>query len=274
MAAAFNDPRMRYLIGDVRDAERTMDALRDVDIVVHAAALKRIEVCESDPREAVQTNIVGTMNVARACIERGVRRAVLLSTDKSAAPETLYGSTKLVAERLWAGANVYAAGTPTRFALTRYGNVGKSTGSVIPIWQAQRAGGVLTLTDPLMSRFLMSIEDAVALVELALTEMRGGETYIPNLGAATMGDLALAVAPACAWRVVGARPGEKMHETLVTAEEAVRCYDFGAYLVIEPTIRSWESLPPLEAQRVPAGFTLASNTARRLTHDELVRLAA
>jgi UDP-N-acetylglucosamine 4,6-dehydratase len=148
MKVALPDERMRYLIGDVRDSHRIADACRGVDIVVHAAALKRVEVCEADPLEAIATNITGTACVARACIERGVERAILLSTDKAAAPETLYGSTKLTAERLWTQSNVYAAGTPTRFAATRYGNVASSTGSVIPLWKAQRVSGEVTVTEP------------------------------------------------------------------------------------------------------------------------------
>lgn len=274
MARALPDDRMRFLIGDVRDATRLLDAVRDTDYVIHAAALKRVEVCEADPLEAIATNITGTAHVARACIERGVRRAVFLSTDKAAAPETLYGSTKLVAERLWTQANVYAAGTGTRFAATRYGNVASSTGSVIPLWKAQRVAGEVTLTDPRMTRFLMSLDEAVALVADALTLMRGGETFVPKIGATTMPTLAQVVAPGCVQRVVGARPGEKLHETLVTTDEAARTYDTGRHYVIEPTVRTWGTVPALDAPAVPADFVFRSDTARPLGWHELEELAA
>lgn len=266
MRAALADERVRYLIGDVRDANRVLDACRGVDVVIHAAALKRVETCEADPNEAIATNVDGTRHVARACVERGVKRAVFLSTDKAAAPNTLYGASKLAAERLWLASNAYAAGTPTRFAATRYGNVCGSTGSVIPLWRAQAARGEpLTVTDPTMSRFWMKMDEAVELVLLALHSMRGGEVIVPKIGAASILDLAEAVAPGSRFRGVGIRPGEKLHETLITEDESRTTYDAGTHFVIEPEGRTWGDVAPLTLPRVPVGFQYRSDTAERLS---------
>jgi UDP-N-acetylglucosamine 4,6-dehydratase len=275
MAAELEDARMRYFIGDVRDAERLLDACRGVDVVIHAAALKRVEVCEADPLEAIATNITGTANVARACIERGVQQAVLLSTDKAAAPHTLYGQTKGVAERLWTNANTYAAGLPTRFAATRYGNVLGSTGSVLPLWKAQHARGeTLAITDPAMTRFWMTIADAVRLVVDALTLMRGGEVFVPKVGAASVLTLVRAAAPFAATRVVGLRPGEKLHETLISADEARHTLDIGTHYVIEPEARTWGTVAALPGTPVAPDFTFRSDTAPALSVADLERMTA
>lgn len=270
-----NDPRLRFLIGDVRDAQRMRMACRGIDTVLHAAALKRIDACEADPDEAVATNVTGTQSVAHACLAAGVERAVFLSTDKAAAPNTLYGATKLTAERSWIASNVYAAGTPTRFSATRYGNVLGSTGSVVPLWQRQATRGEpLTVTDPAMTRFWMPITAAVELVILALRTMRGGEVLIPKVGAAPILTLAAAVAPGHPYRVTGLRRGEKLHETLVAEDEAPNTYDHGTHYVIEPD-RTWETdmkpqhdLAP-RYPKVPAGFAYRSDTAHPLTADQL-----
>ena len=276
MARTFGyDPRLRFLIGDVRDATRILDAMRGVTVCIHAAALKRVETCEANPREANSTNIAGTERVARACIERGVLRAVFLSTDKAASPHTHYGKTKAAAESTWLGENVYSAATPTRFAATRYGNVLGSTGSVVPLWQAQRdAGTPITMTHAGMTRFWMTITDAVELVALALREMRGGETFVPKCGASPILDLARAVVEthgtyAPGHVEEGLRPGEKMHELLISADEAHQTYDAGTHYVIEPTARTWGTVAPISWPRVTDGFTFASDTARRLTVDDL-----
>jgi UDP-N-acetylglucosamine 4,6-dehydratase len=275
MKAELRDPRLRFLIGDVRDAGRVMDACRGIDVVVHAAALKRVEVCEADPNEAVATNLLGTMNVARACIERGVSKAVLLSTDKAAAPNTLYGSTKLAAERVWNASNVYSAGTSTRFACTRYGNVLGSTGSVIPTWRMQMTGGEITVTDARMTRFFMSMDEAVDLVALALEKMRGSEVFIPKIGRANILELARAVAPDCNVNLIGLRPGEKLHETLITEDESRSTYDCGTHYVIEPDSRSWGDVLPLNAPKVPEGFSYRSDTnPQGFSPDELRKLVA
>jgi UDP-N-acetylglucosamine 4,6-dehydratase len=276
MREAFHDdPRLRFLIGDVRDQDRVSDACRGVELVVHAAALKRVETCERDPREAVLTNVMGTLHVARACVERGVSKAVILSTDKAAAPATLYGMTKAAAERAWLASNVYAAGTKTRFSATRYGNVIGSTGSAVPTWRAQaQAGRPITITDPAMSRFYMPMSAAVELVVLALTTMRGGETLIPKIAAATVGDLAVATAPGATWRTIGVRTNEKMHETLLSADEAPYAYDAGTHYVIEPAERTWDTLPVLAYPKVPAGFEYRSDLATPLEPHELATLVA
>jgi UDP-N-acetylglucosamine 4,6-dehydratase len=260
MKAQIRDDRTRYFIGDVRDLNRITDACRGVDIVVHAAALKRIETCEEDPNEAIATNITGTQNVLRACIANSVSKAINLSTDKAAAPCTLYGATKITAERLWSGGNVYSAGNRTRFSSTRYGNVCSSTGSVIPLWKSQAASGVITVTDPDATRFWMRIEDAVDLVILALREMRGGETLIPKIGSSTIETLAKAVAPGATMRITGMRPGEKKHELLISEDEARNAHDCGTHYVLEPEMRTWETLPPLAAPKVPVGFQYSSAT--------------
>jgi UDP-N-acetylglucosamine 4,6-dehydratase len=275
MKSSLKDTRVRYFIGDVRDLNRITDACRDVDIVVHAAALKRVEVCEEDPNEAIATNVFGTQSVARACIANGVSSAVLLSTDKAASPNTLYGATKLTAERLWVSSNVYSAGTSTRFSASRYGNVCNSTGSVIPTWRKQAESGTITITDPDMTRFWMSMEDAVNLVLLALKNMRGGEIFIPRIGSSTVGKLAQAVAPKASLHITGSRPGEKMHELLISNDEARNCYDAGTHFILEPEIRTWGNVPPLCYPKVPFGFEYGSaNNPNQLGVEKLKQLVA
>lgn len=273
MLAEVNDPRLRTMVGDVRDLSRLTEATRGVDIVIHAAALKRVEVAERDPAEATATNVDGSLNVAKACIANGVSKGLLLSTDKAAAPNTLYGATKLCAERLFNGAMVYAAGTPTKLTSTRYGNVAGSTGSVIPIWQKQRASGKISVTSPTMTRFLMSMDDAVNLVVLALSRMRGSEVFVPKLKASTIEHLAKAIAPECEIQTIGIRPGEKMHECLITEDEARDTYDLGDCYVIEPFERTWGEVAPINAPKVPAGFEYKSSTAPHFSVEELKRFA-
>jgi UDP-N-acetylglucosamine 4,6-dehydratase len=272
MRMRFNDDRLRYLIGNVRDQDRVSDALRGVDIVIHAAAMKRIEQCEADPWEAYATNVGGTQHVARACIERGVEKAVFLSTDKAAAPNTLYGATKLTAERLWIQSNVYAAGTDTRFSATRYGNVIASTGSVVPTWRQQALmKGRITVTDVDMSRFFMRIEEAVDLVLFALEQMRGGEVFIPKIRAASIGRLADAVAPSVPRDIVGARAGEKMHETLISEDEACQVRDLGQAYALDPLFPMWSD-EAVHGVPVPLGFTYRSDTAEQFSVEELQEL--
>jgi UDP-N-acetylglucosamine 4,6-dehydratase len=257
----FPDERIRWFVGDVRDLPRLEDAMRGVDVVVHAAALKRVETAEENPLEAIATNITGTANVARAAIKNGVRRAILLSTDKAAAPNTLYGATKLCAERLWLASNVYAAGTDTRMVATRYGNVIGSTGSVIPLWKEQyQKTGQVSVTDPDMTRFWLTMDDAVRLVILALEKGRGGDVFIPKAGSSAVETLARAVVPGATVRITGMRPGEKKHELLISEDEARNAHDCGTHYVLEPETRTWETLPPLAAPKVPVGFQYSSAT--------------
>lgn len=278
MVRLFPDDRLRCFIGDVRDADRLRLAMQGIEVCVHAAALKRIETCENEPSEAIATNILGTQNVARAAAEAGVERALFLSTDKSAQPETLYGFTKGTAERAWARWNVYSAGHRTRYACTRYGNVLASRGSVVELWRRQKAANEpLTLTSETASRFWMTMADAVTLVTTALHQMRGGEIFVPRIGSSTVLDLARAIAGpglyAPGHTVTGLLPAEKEHETLITPDEGRHTYDGGAHLVIEPENRSWGPQPPSDLPRVPEGFTYRSDTnPQQLTLDDLRRM--
>jgi UDP-N-acetylglucosamine 4,6-dehydratase len=275
MRAEFPDPRIRWAIGDVRSRDRLTEACRGVDFVVHAAALKRIEVCLENTREAYDTNYGGTRNVADACIATGVTRAVLLSSDKAAAASTRYGRSKAAAEDIWIDSNRIAASTPSRFSCCRYGNVLGSTGSVIPMWRAQAAAGeAIKITEPSMSRFWMPISAAVDLVVLTLATMRGGEVVIPRLQGATVGDLAVAVAPGCTWETIGNRGGEKMHETLIAADEAPHTYDAGDRYIIEPALRTWGELPPLPFPRVPLDFEYRSDLGIPLEPHDISALVA
>jgi UDP-N-acetylglucosamine 4,6-dehydratase len=272
MAAAFNDERLRFLLGSVTEPDRVGRALRDVDVVIHAAALKQVPACEANPWEALQTNTVGAQVVAAAAIENNVHRAVYLSTDKAAAPNTLYGATKLCAERIWTQANVYAAGTRTRLVATRYGNVISSRGSVIPLWQQQvETGASVTVTDPDMTRFFMPMWKAVWLVELALSKSRGGEVFVPKVGSCSVSTLLDAVAWArIDTTTIGIRPGEKMHETLISEDESVNTYDCGDHYRIEPH-RTWEYLPPLDYDKVPHGWSYRSDTNEMQLDAEAMR---
>lgn len=260
LAAELNDPRLRFMIGSVTDEERLVRAFTGVDIVVHAAALKQVPACEDNPWEAEQTNVEGTRKVAAAAITAGVQKAVLLSTDKAAAPSTLYGATKLTAERIWCRSNVYAAHSTTRLVATRYGNVLGSRGSVIPKWREQAAKeGVLTITEPGMTRFWMRLDQAIALVELAIREGRGGEVFVPKLPSASIQTLAKAVAPSARWDLIGLRGDEKRHELLISHDEAGRTFDCGDHYRIEPAKRSWESVT-LPAVGTPVRHTFSYQT--------------
>jgi UDP-N-acetylglucosamine 4,6-dehydratase len=265
MAAAIPDASVRYFVGDVRNRDRLRLALKGCDTVIHAAAMKRIEVCEAEPSEAVATNIFGTENVALEAIAAGVERAVFLSTDKAPGAVTLYGMTKAVAERLWVRSNVYAAGGPTLLSATRYGNVLGSRGSVLELFRRQyHAGQPLTLTSEAMTRFWMTMHQAVGLVELALREMRGGEVFVSKVGSATVLDLARAVVGPALYAPghveTGLRPGERLHETLISQDEARNTYDAGGHYIIEPEARTWGDVAPRDLPRVPDDFSYRSDT--------------
>lgn len=233
------DDRLRFFIGDVRDPDRLQRAFDGVDVVVHAAALKQVPACEYNPYEAVKTNILGAQNVVDAAIERGVQWVVALSTDKAANPVNLYGATKLCAEKLFVQGNAYAASHRTRFACVRYGNVAASRGSVVPLFMEQRASGVITVTDPRMTRFWITVGEAVEFVKNAIETLRGGEVFVPKLPSVRITDLAQAVAPGCEIREIGIRPGEKLHETLVTSEESRHTLDLGKWFLIQPEHPWW-----------------------------------
>ncbi len=245
LAATLPDPRLRCLVGDVRDRPRLDQAMRGCDFVIHAAAMKRIEVCEGEPGEAIHTNILGTQNVALAAIHAGVSKAVFLSTDKAPAAHTLYGMTKAVAERVWIQSNVFAAGTPTRLSATRYGNVLGSRGSVLDLWRSQRdAQQPLTITDEKATRFWMTLAEAVELVCAALMEMQGGEIFVPQVPSAPILDLARAVVEtsgpyAPGHTCTGLKPGERLHETLISEDEAGHTVDRNGRFVILPQGATW-----------------------------------
>lgn len=269
------DDRLRLFIGDVRDRDRLGLAFRGVQDVVHAAAMKRIEACEAEPWEAVATNVLGTENVARECVKAGVERAIFLSSDKAAEPTSLYGLTKGAGERLWCQGNAYAAGTPTRFAATRYGNVVGSRGSVVELWRRQKAAGEpLTVTHEFASRFWMPMSTAVELVATALREMRAGEIFVPKIGSASVLDLARAIAEPPTYLpghvLTGLLPAEKLHEVLVTSDEARHTYDAMTHYIISPESPTWGKSSPRDLPSVPEGFVYRSDrNERQLTIDQL-----
>lgn len=265
MARTFgNDPRLRFFIGDVRDAQRLQRAMYGVDLVIHAAALKHVPICEFNPAEAVKTNIEGAQNVVDCAIDAGVARCVALSTDKAANPVNLYGATKLCAEKLFVHGNVYSGPRRSRFACVRYGNVMGSRGSVIPLFRKQAETGVVTVTDRRMTRFWLSLGQAVDFVELALREMRGGEIFVPKIPSMRVVDLAHAIAPNAETQEMGIRPGEKLHELLLTSEEAADTREFDDHYVIKRNWRGDDGKPLSDR------FVYASNTNHEwLDVDEL-----
>lgn len=239
MERQIDDERLRFLLGDVRDRDRLRRAVDGVDIVIHAAALKQVPACEYNPFEAVRTNILGAQNVAEVCIDAGVRRAVALSTDKAVSPTNLYGATKLCAERLFVQSNVYAGARETRLSCVRYGNVVGSRGSVLPLFTEQAASGELTVTDERMTRFWITLDQAVQFVADSVARMQGGELFIPKIPSMRVLDLAEAVAPGARIRYTGIRPGEKLHEALLTPEEARHTVDAGSCYIVEPEHPFW-----------------------------------
>lgn len=230
----FNDTRLRYFIGDVRDIERLKRAMVGIDIVIHAAALKQVPACEYNPSEAISTNIIGAENVINAAIDRGVKRVVALSTDKAVNPINLYGATKLVAEKLFIQGNNYSSLNGTRFSCVRYGNVVGSRGSVVPLFKHQKMTGEITVTDKEMTRFWITLEQGVKLVINAVELMTGGEIFVPKISSMKIIDLAKLIAPEAKVKVIGIRVGEKLHEVLVSNDEAKYTYDYKDMYVVRP----------------------------------------
>jgi len=231
---------MRYFIGDVRDEKRLSMAMTDVDIVVHAAALKQVPAAEYNPFEAVKTNVIGGQNVIDASIERGVKKVIALSTDKAAAPINLYGATKLTSDKLFVAANNYRGMHDIKFAVVRYGNVMGSRGSVIPFFLDKKSSGVLPITDERMTRFNITLQQGVDFVLMALDKMWGGELFVPKIPSYRILDLAKAVAPNAKYENVGIRPGEKLHEEMITATDAINTIEFDDYYVILPSTQLWD----------------------------------
>lgn len=247
MAKLFEgDKRVRFFIGDVRDRERLYRAVDGVDYVVHAAATKIVPTAEYNPFEAVKTNILGAMNLIDACIDKGVKKVVALSTDKASSPINLYGATKLASDKLFVAGNAYAGSKHTRFSVVRYGNVMGSRGSVLPFfWDAARKEAPLPITDSRMTRFMITLEQGVELVWKAFSDMEGGEIYVHKIPSMTIIDIAQAVAPDKPTTIVGIRPGEKLHEQMIGAEDAPNTYEYGDYFKILPTINLWATTADL-----------------------------
>ena len=267
------DSRLRFFIGDVRDRDRLRRAFKDVDVVVHAAALKQVPACEYNPFEAVNTNILGTKNVIDAALDQGVERVLAISTDKAVSPVNLYGATKLCAEKMVVQANAYAHERRPTFSCCRYGNVIGSRGSVIPLFLKQRSTGTLTVTDPRMTRFWLTLENGVRFVLDSLSRMQGGEIFVPKIPSLSVADLAATIAPECEIREMGIRPGEKLHEVLISEDEARTALEFDDHYVVQPSHPYWENEyvggDPLEE-----GFSYASDTnSRWLTEIEVLAFA-
>lgn len=272
---ADDEDRMRYLIGDVRDLSRLARATRGVDVIVHAAALKQVPACEYNPFEAVQTNIHGAENVVSAAIENNVPLTVALSSDKAVNPVNLYGATKLCAEKIVTQGNAYSGESVARFASVRYGNVVGSRGSVIPLFKAQTASGILTITDERMTRFWITLEQAVDFVLASLGRMGGGEIFIPRIPSMRVTDMAEALAPDAEHRVIGIRPGEKLHEVLLTEDEARHSFETDNGYVILPEHASWQLRPVENGRPLPAGFHYSSDRNEEwLDVDELRAMAS
>ncbi|TKB05599.1 UDP-N-acetylglucosamine 4,6-dehydratase (inverting) [Desulforhopalus sp. IMCC35007] len=256
------DPRVRFFIGDVRDKERLHRALHGIDFVVHAAATKIVPTAEYNPFECVKTNINGAMNLIDACIDQGVKRVVALSTDKASSPCNLYGATKLASDKLFVAGNSYAGGNDTRFAVVRYGNVKGSRGSVIPFFMEQAKTGKLSITDPRMTRFMISLEKGVKLIWHAFQDMVGGEIYVKKIPSMNITDIAKAVAPNAQHEIIGIRPGEKLHEQMISPEDSYHTYEYPEHFKILPAIYQWSTdLKRIkDGHKVPEGFSYASNT--------------
>lgn len=256
-----DDTRVRFFIGDVRDKERLARATSGVDVVVHAAATKIVPTAEYNPFEAIKTNIIGAMNVVDVCIDNEVGKVVALSTDKASSPINLYGATKLVSDKLFVAGNNYAGNGPTKFCVVRYGNVMGSRGSVIPFFLSKKGTGVLPITDPQMTRFMITLEQGVDLVWKALEDMRGGEIYVKKIPSMKVVDIALTIDPGARLEVVGVRPGEKIHEQMIGPEDAPNTFDFGDYYKIVSDIGSYFSSDSesLLGVKVDKGFTYTSD---------------
>jgi UDP-N-acetylglucosamine 4,6-dehydratase len=272
-AAGFDHPSLRYFIGDVRDAQRLERALSGVSVVVHAAALKQVPACEYNPFEAIQTNIMGGRNVIDAAINQGVQRTLALSTDKAVNPINLYGATKLCAEKMFVQANAYAGERNTRFSCARYGNVVGSRGSVIPVFQEQRKRGKITITDPRMTRFWITLEQGVRFVVRCIAQMHGGEIFVPKIPSMKLTDLAETIAPGCAVEYVGIRPGEKLHEVLVSEDEARSTLELDDMYVVQPGHPWWRTENWRGARSLADGFRYTSDSnVDWLTSDQLEEL--
>jgi len=260
MMARFDHPSLRFFVGDVRDRDRLERAMHSIDLVVHAAALKQIPSCEYNPFEAIQTNINGTKNVIDAAIDQGVKRVVAISTDKAVNPINLYGATKLCAEKLVVQANVYGHPRGTVCAVVRYGNVIGSRGSVIPLFRSQRATGTVTVTDPGMTRFWIRLEQGVEFAIRSASIAQGGEIFVPKIPSMRMMELAETMAPGCRIEFIGIRPGEKLHEILLSEDESRQAVEYDDMFVLEPLYPSWPFASREGGKRPAMGFRYSSDS--------------
>lgn len=255
-----DDPRLRWFIGDIRDADRLARALDGVEAVVHAAALKQVDTAEYNPFECIRTNVLGTENVINACIDAGVERVIGLSTDKASSPVNLYGAAKLCSDKLLVAGNTYAGHSQTRFGVVRYGNVMGSRGSVIPFFRKLAPTGRLPITDERMTRFWITLDQAVRFVVDSFERLVGGELFVPKIPSTTVVDLARAIAPEAEIDLVGIRPGEKLHEEMISEDDARRGHEFDGYFVITPVLDYWKSADFQQGKPLPEGFAYRSNT--------------
>lgn len=274
MRMRYQDDRLDFFIGDVRDCDRLYRAFAaGVDVVVHAAALKQVPACEYNPFEAIKTNILGAKNVIDAAIDCSVPKVLALSTDKAVNPVNLYGATKLCAEKLFVQGNSYAGSRITRFSCVRYGNVLGSRGSIIPTFLAQRGKGRVTVTDPRMTRFWLTLEQGVEFVTRCISAMRGGEVFVPHIPSMSVLDLVKVIVPDCEVEFTGIRPGEKLHETLLSADEARHALVDDGMFIIKPQFRWWERRNGIKGDPLPDGFSFTSDQNDRwLTSEELLNL--
>lgn len=268
--SGYDDESLRYFIGDVRDEARLERAMSGVDYVVHAAALKQVPACEYNPIEAVMTNVNGAKNVIDAAIDCGVEKVIALSTDKAVNPINLYGATKLVAEKLFVQANAYSGSGGTKFSCVRYGNVVGSRGSVVPLFEKQRGTGRITITDEKMTRFWITLNQGVNFVVSNLEKMHGGEIFVPKIPSMNIMDLAHAVAPGCKVDIIGIRPGEKLHEVLISEDEVRNTIELDNRYVIEPDNPMWNYVPWSAGKKMAEGFKYSSGSNKEwLTIEEL-----
>lgn len=266
-------PALRYFIGDIRDYDRLKKALNQVDYVIHAAAMKHVPIAEYNPMECVKTNVLGAENLINACLESGVKSVVSLSTDKAAAPINLYGATKLTSDKLFVAANNIRGKNKIRFSVVRYGNVMGSNGSVIPFFIKKKKDGILPITDPNMTRFNITLEEGVNLVLYTLQNAEGGEIFIPKIPSYKITDLAKAIGENCKLKIIGVRPGEKIHEEMITSSDSYNTFDLGKYYVILPQVPVFnlkEYLDKNKAKKVKKGFSYNSGENNEfLTVEEL-----
>lgn len=270
MAQSIKDPRIRFFLGDVRDKERLQRAFYGVDVVIHAAALKQVPAAEYNPLEFIKTNVLGAENIVNVAIDCGVERVVALSTDKACNPINLYGATKLCSDKLFISGNAYSGGDKTRFSVVRYGNVVGSRGSVIPFFKNIRHTGVLPITDPRMSRFWITLEQSVDFVLNCVERMVGGELFVPKIPSMNIIDLAKALCPECRTEVVGIRPGEKLHEVMITEDDSRNVIEFDDCFIVKPDFRWWSKREFTGGRPVAQDFRYSSDKNDRwLTVEEL-----